>query len=534
MANTIPCPNPVCTHQFSLAELQSAAQLLCPKCGFRMQGRGGATAPAKPAAATMKPATAVKPPATPKAVAATSKPAPPPMAMPIAAPKPAAPLAAPISTSPIATAVVQGEPPAVSGEESVADGTFFNPGDIADAGTLVRTSGKSKRGFNWLRALVMLFVVGFALCVVIVAVTVTLWFFLGPDGLTKLNPKDTVAGNIYYGQIRGAKDGHERVYKLALIKDEWEVDREILARFEAHQAWKHRKEDFWFAVLVQDFGTLKPRDAEMLRIGIDKLESYYGDALELGKKAEPAKIGDRAAQKIQFKGQVKAANWLGECYMFFNNGIGYWLFIASPDWSTVERFAEELPEKNFFIMSERKGWREQPAPVETFASSNSKLTVTVPKGVWEKHPNPKDLDENGVLFLSGKYLRDKDNRKNATFLVFTYEKKDDLKTAMKDARDYLDKKVKNDNENYKVALATEVAAGQTDLGAVEGVGNRSGRLIDLKRLFNEESQRFYFLAVVNEPDVGYAILGDCTWDSRQIWRQEFLDLLKSMNFKKGE
>src|SRR5437879_215403 len=119
MANTIPCPNPVCTHEFGLAELQSAAQLLCPKCGFRMEGRG----PAKPAA----PKPAVAQPIAVKVALATAAP-----------PEPAA--SAPVST------------PIADGEGSLSDGTFFNPDVGAGAGTLVRTSAPPRK-FSWMRLL---------------------------------------------------------------------------------------------------------------------------------------------------------------------------------------------------------------------------------------------------------------------------------------------------------------------------------------------------------------------------------------------
>jgi hypothetical protein len=172
--------------------------------------------------------------------------------------------------------------------------------------------------------------------------------------------------------------------------------------------------------------------------------------------------------------------------------------------------------------------------METFNAVNKKFTATVLKKVWEELRNPKDVEENGVLYLSGRYTKAKDNRKNASLLVFTLKKEDDLKAAMKAARDYLDSKVKNENETYKIALATEVSPGQTEGGASENVGNRPGRVLDLKRLAGEEIQRYYFLAVANEADAAYVFLGDCTWDSRQIWRQDFLDAIRSINFTKGE
>lgn len=554
MANTIPCPNPICTHQFSQTELQAAAQLLCPKCGFRMQGRGPAklaVAPAKPSPAE-KPAVAPKPPpappapkAAPPAKAPVTQPMPatkptapqakPPLAQPLPASKPsppplaAPPLAAPPLAAPVAASPITPEEPPVASQES--DDSFFNPDLGNDTGTLLRTPTKPQRKFNWPRLLVRVLAIGLGACVAILAILGTVWIFIdlprfGGGGAERLE------GNIYPGLVKG-----EKVYKLALKREDWEFDRDAKTGFEAHSAWKHKQYDFWFAICVLDYGVQKPRDAEMLRYGIDKLETYYGDALELAAKAEPAKVGDMPAQKLAFKGQIKAANWLGECYMFFHNGFGYWLFLASPDQETVDSFSPDLPKKNFFVESDRRGWREQPPPTRTYASLNKKVTATVPESVWEKH-DAKNVDENGELLLSGTYLKSKDNRKNATMLVFTYKKEDDLKTAMKTARDYLVGTIKGDGENmnFKIVHAAEVAPGQTEIGTVENIGNRRGRLIDLKRLFNDEPKplRYHLLAVVNEPDIGYAIYCDCTWESRQIWRQEFLDILAKMEFKKGD
>jgi hypothetical protein len=118
--------------------------------------------------------------------------------------------------------------------------------------------------------------------------------------------------------------------------------------------------------------------------------------------------------------------------------------------------------------------------------------------------------------------------------VYTFEKKGDVKEAMKTARDSLDSMVKNENENYKVALAVEVTAGQSEVGALDDIGNRRGRLVDLKRSFNDEIQRYILLAVVNEPDIVYGIRCDCSWESRQIWRQDFIEVMRGMKFKKGE
>jgi hypothetical protein len=522
MANTIPCPNPVCTHEFKQAELQNAAQLLCPKCGFRMQGQKSASA--KPAPAQTKPP-----------VAQPVQPAPPAKVV-VASPAPITPIAAPVASSlpPTSPNVAAGAPPvdaSANGEASV-DGMFFNPGVAGDSATLIRT-GKAKGKFSWLRLLLLLFAVGFAACIVIVAFGL-IYLLLTRSGALR-GPGDDPDGIVHIGSIRDAKGASEKVYKFVLPRNEWLVDNESQSRLGAHAAFKHSERDCWFALVVKDYGMNRPRDAEMLRFALDKLELHFADALELSKVAEPAKVGTAAlkldAQKIQFKGQVKAATWLGECFMFFHNGVGYWLFIASPDWDDVsERFGPNLLEKHLTVLSERRGWREQPPPTDTFASANGKVSITTRKDAWKAH-DPKDEHENGELFLFGRY-KENDNRKNAWLLVFTLPKQPDLNAAVKAAREHLDEKLKKENEEYRLASA-ELGATPGESATVD-VGDRRGRIIDLKRTLNDEVQRYYLVAVISDPDACYVIRGECGWDSRQIWRQEFLDALRSMRIKKAE
>src|SRR4051794_10081114 len=102
MADQFPCPNPTCTHVFTLAELQAGAQVGCPRCGFRMQGRG----PAQPAGRPVAPAVPLAAPVPAPIVAATLAP---PAAAPIRQATPVQPR--PVQARPIASPVL---PPAAS------------------------------------------------------------------------------------------------------------------------------------------------------------------------------------------------------------------------------------------------------------------------------------------------------------------------------------------------------------------------------------------------------------------------------------
>jgi len=563
MANTIPCPNPTCTHDFSLAEVQSSAQLLCPKCGFRMQGKAaGQPKPAAPAVPAAKPAAPAKPappapvatkpavalpaPTAAKIAVATPVQAPtkpvapnsPPLAMPVAVQAKPAPTA--VTDSPPLATPMPAMPPPVSSAESLPDGAFFNPGAAA-GGPLLRTGGPAKKKFNWMRLLIVAFAIGFACCFVIAGIglfaKMVEWRKIG-------NVFEDFEGGTYIGRIRNSKGESEKVYRLVLPKKEWFINSEIASRFagnaETRQqylvaAYQHAEYDFWFVLIAKDHGLYKPRDAEMLRTAVDKLEFHFGDALEMDTKPEPVKFGALPAQKLVFRGEYKSIKWLGECYMFFNNGIAYWLFTASPDDNLIVNYAEKLPQDHIFIEGDRRGWREQPWPTETFTSVAGKFDMTAPKGVWDK-ADPKSEDDNGVLLLAGRYLREKDNSKNALLLVFSLEKKDDPISALKAAREHLNTKAEADNKNAKVLHAADVTPGQTEQGKLEDIGNRRGRMIDLKLQIADEPdpQRYYLLAVVNEPDVCYAILCECSWRGRQIWRQDFLDVLRTLRVKKGE
>src|SRR5207302_1799726 len=112
----------------------------------------------------------------------------------------------------------------------------------------------------------------------------------------------------------------------------------------------------------------------------------------------------------------------------------------------LQHFAAELPEKHVFVVSDRRGWREQPAPTETFGMADGKLELTAPEKVWKRSLDPKSEDPSGILLLTGaRKEKDKDNRKNATLLVFTLEKQADLNAALKAVREHLAAQKKLEN-----------------------------------------------------------------------------------------
>jgi hypothetical protein len=287
-------------------------------------------------------------------------------------------------------------------------------------------------------------------------------------------------------------------------------------------------DELWLAIAVKDYGTQKPRDAEMLQQAIEKLEARYGESLELGEKPEAVEFAGARGQRLAFKGQIGAVVAWGECTLFAHHGFAYWVFLGGPSLEDLRPFETELTkeESGFSLVTERSGWREQPVKTVGFTSSDGEVSVSVPEGVWEKSTPPNVDFDTGTLLLFGRYLKEKDNQKNAHLQIFVVQKQADLSEGMKEAIDYLTKRKKNENSAYKLVPAVDEGS-VSDLGTVEDVGNRKGRVAELKLARGDASVGYYVVAVVSESDHLTVVLCECNWKSRQIWRQDFLDLLKT-------
>lgn len=552
MAQQLPCPNPVCTHVFSPADLQSGTAVACPRCGFKVRGLA-APAPAPRPASSPPAAPQAKPAARPAAPPPT-RPAVPPAARPAAPParavpqaKPAAPAARPSVPVARPAAAPVARPAARPGgyapedidvelvETPLAEPAAQAGAEAFDVGPLVRPR-QTRRGFRLSKLLVILTALLIAGGVVLVGGYYVLDMLLADQGGLR-GLTGTPGRRGYVGVVRNAKNVDEPVYRLALDEADWSIDREIRQHFGAIDARRHNSEDVWFAVCAKDYGMHRPRDAELVRQAIAKLEAHFGDALELAAKTEPITFAGKDGQSLTFKGQSSAVNWMGDCTILFVNGFALWIYVAAPEHETAQRWTAALQKDGGFALAvDRRGWREQPTPRETFTGLGGRLSVTAPEGVWEKH-NAKNEEERGVLFLYGRYLQEKDNRKNATVLVYTIDPQPDLKQALKAARDHVEARKKEENTTYKLDAAPEVGGeGQTEAGAALSLGNRSGRVVDLCLKIGSDPKRYLLIAVINEPDACYVLRCDCTWDSRQIWRQDFLDLLRTARLapaKKG-
>ena len=139
------------------------------------------------------------------------------------------------------------------------------------------------------------------------------------------NDKSAVAdkSHTYVFKARNLNNIEEKAFKLVLPEKGWASDNTIRQRLGAVTAWRSADQDAWFAVAARDYGQTKPRDAELVRLGIERLEQYFEGGLELAEKPEPAKWSGTEGQRLLFKGQLNAVTLARLCLHV--DAPGLWL-----------------------------------------------------------------------------------------------------------------------------------------------------------------------------------------------------------------
>jgi hypothetical protein len=345
----------------------------------------------------------------------------------------------------------------------------------------------------------------------------------------QLTPKDAQTGpaDKFTGEITNLSNKKEKVFRIVVPRSMWKLDNNVRAGLKAVLALQRSDPEAWVALAAKDFGTRSPRAAELAKEGIERLKGHFGDTLELAEKADVDELAGERAQRLVFKGMTRQVFWNGVCYAFTHAGVGYWFFVAAPTLDNAEQTLADLQkERALSLVDERRGWSEQPPKLDTFGKKRTSLSA--PEGVWTEF-EASDVDERGDLLLTGRYLKEKDNRKNASVLIVALAKQPNLKEDLKAARTYFEDRKKEEDKDYRLIPVSDKA---DDPGVTATIGERQGRMLDLRVQLGNEIKRHLLLAVVDAGGQAFAIRCDCTWESRQIWRQDFLDLLQSFKLRK--
>jgi hypothetical protein len=115
--------------------------------------------------------------------------------------------------------------------------------------------------------------------------------------------------------------------------------------------------------------------------------------------------------------------------------------------------------------------------------------------------------------------------KRATFQILVLPKQANLKAAVAAARDYLKKREEALYSQTKLQPIKDKSGADSDRAT--DIGNEPGHLSKLDVHNTDDLQRFMVLAIVNRPDGVLVLVGECLWERRDFWDQEFTSLLKS-------
>jgi hypothetical protein len=337
---------------------------------------------------------------------------------------------------------------------------------------------------------------------------------------------------VIHGVIWNYLRVQEKAFRLTLPRATWSADAAVKKGLNAAVAL-HRDKQVWLAVAAQDHGSQTPPDAELLREAKERLKNLFRDNLETG-ATKPGQLAGHAAQRLEFRGTRNQVAGQGECYLFSQHGIGYWVFVWSDQLEKAQQALAELQRdgKGFAVTAERKGWKERTPQVQTFAASKFDLSVSSPEGVWARARDEGGREPSCYLYLDGRARDDPTNlRKGASALVVVLGPQPNLDATVKAARDYV---VANNPSELQYSVYASPGAKASETGVDGPVGNKQGRLLELQGTDAGEPRRYRMLAVVSEPEHVFVILCDCLWPEREAWRPQFRELIGSFQLKSGK
>jgi hypothetical protein len=441
---------------------------------------------------------------------------------------------APAAAPPLATPLAVPAPPRPAGTGSLPDLAAF-AGDAVVSPALLRrpvqTEGRRWQGYAVIAAIALV-LAGLPLGGIL----------LLREGATRSGGEDPAA-LVITGRVFTSSGNDVQAFRLIVPRGAWEGNEQLKRSLKAVVALDRKeavasKMAAWLAVAAQDYGTQQPRDGELLKRAIERLEGFFGENLELGERPEPRELASRPALVLRFRGSVNNVEWTGECHMLSRHGFGYWLFIGgAPGAEVAQAIAAELradKAMRFVLDDERKGWSPRPPKMETFAAAKAPFTLRGREGVWAQLENLKHVDASAEMYLLGKSAADrKDNLKSATVQVLTLPAAGGDKEALKAARERLEAATKEEGKGYQLEPVDQKKGEVAADGYVQKIGDKLGRVAELRLVRGEEKLKYILLGVVNTPQRVYVFQCEAHWPHHQAWRGDFLDLLGTFHLRGG-
>ncbi|MHB1422963.1 MAG: hypothetical protein ACYC3I_07175 [Gemmataceae bacterium] len=330
-----------------------------------------------------------------------------------------------------------------------------------------------------------------------------------------------------------------RVYNASFSLSEslWLRDKDIQQRMHVHVAMKSSERNSYLALLFKDYKIRTPSDAEMIDEAVSKLRAYFR-SLEWEPKPKTAqtRLAEQPALLLEFQGDdADQVTMNGECYMMTWRGFAYWFFTWAPlgdlekEGGPLRAEWTELRQR-FSLFDNRKGWKAKPPENESVTGDKARYLLNYVKDVWQReltqHAEPQ-ID----LLLKG-HEPDPERKpsagKDATVQVLVLPKQDDLKSATTAALDYLKQR---EQKLYARTTWETIKDKNSPFDRDTKIGMEPVHLTKLHVHNTEDLERFLSIAVVNRPEGVVVLVGDCLWERRDFWDQEFAALFKTFKVR---
>jgi hypothetical protein len=314
----------------------------------------------------------------------------------------------------------------------------------------------------------------------------------------------------------------------------WKADHAIRQKLHVHLGLSRQGPADHLGLFLKDYKTRSPSDAELIDEALGKLRSYFRSVeWELTPRDAAPTLGGQPALRLEFvgaDGEEGAAR--GECLIAAHRGYAYWFFTwgAEDDHDALATEWEAL-RRAFRVLDGREGWKEKSRETARARGQKAAYEITYFSDLWK----PQDAADYGpdadvVLEAFEPDPGAKPHAKNAAnFYAFVLPKAPDLKAAVAAARRHLEKRLANDgHEKLTFTVVKEKGGASVDRDA--DLGSLSGHLAKLQVEAPDGGsyQRYMVLGVVPRPQGTLLLVGDCDWERRDFWEQEFTAVLNSL------
>jgi len=467
----IPCPNPICPHDFTAAEYSAA--ISCPRCGTDLPALAAAPADDVPTAIPF--ATPASSPDLPKGNPSQDAPT-----VPLAAVVPAPPPAAP--PFPV------GEPALVRPKVAPRRGAPF--GVVVP----ILVSG--------------LFVAFLAAGLLILFNRHALFREAGGDAivLKELNCS--------------FRKPNPQV---------WQSNDALRRALDGELAFERADPPVWGVLAAKDYKVRAPRSDELYAEAARRIKAAVPNAA-IEEPGDAPPVAGQAVRRLVFQGEVDETSVSGECSMFAHQGVGYWLVI----WTPAAEVGRAHPEFTMLrgslaLLDGRAGWKESGGGTP-FVAADQSVSLRDVDGWWEANDPPTAFAPEAVLALrlSPKKMRAAPKDPTAEVVVFKLAKAGPpAEAARQFAREWLRKGA------YKQAELeewTDRSPGESPPVPAGGVGV-FGPPQRLRVKKTPELSDFALLAAAERGEHVFVVW--CACQRPRDWEPAFRILLETVRFADG-